>query len=75
VNGSCIDRRLRNGLASRAPKIEGAFDGSRPDIIAGTGVGSPSSATLGPASVRYAGSFLVSYTLDSGFGVSSTAWA
>jgi len=60
-------------------RIEDAFDNSRPDVIEGTGVGSPNFTTFPPADHKFPGlpdvtlNALVSYTHNSGFGASVNA--
>ena len=57
------------------------FNDARPDIIAGTGVGSPSFTTFGPGDLRYPGlpkilfNTTVSYTFDFGLGAIFNATA
>ena len=42
-------------LAADTGSVNDTFDDSRPDIIAGTGVGSPSYTVFGPGDLRYPG--------------------
>lgn len=75
-----LDARYDNSASyQETARVADAFDNSRPDIVAGTGVGAPSFAAF-PASTRrvqglpsVAGSALVGYDFDNGVGASLSA--
>ena len=79
---SYIDAHTTNStLSADTASVNDTFNDSRPDIIAGTGVGSPSFTTFGPGNLRYPGlpkilfNTTVSYTFDFGFGANFNATA
>jgi len=72
---SYVDARFDNGSVSQGTgRVEDAFDNSRPDIVVGTGRGSPNFTVFPAADHRFPGlprvtaNALGSFTLDSGFG-------
>lgn len=74
---SYTDARFDNqSVFQGTGSINDAFDNSRPDIIAGTGIGSPNFTVFPPGDHRFPGlprvsiNALASYTFDSGFGAS-----
>ncbi len=68
-------------LSADTTSVNDTFNDSRPDIIAGTGVGSPSYSVFGPGDLRYPGlpkilfNTTVSYTFDFGLGAIFNATA
>ncbi|MBX9607412.1 MAG: TonB-dependent receptor plug domain-containing protein [Gammaproteobacteria bacterium] len=77
VGASYLNARFDDSLAFQDSRtVNDAFDNSRPDLVAGTGVGSPSFTVFGPSSRRVPGlpsvliSGLVSYEFDNGVGAS-----
>lgn len=74
VAASVQDPRFDNAAGSQdSHSVLDAFDNSRPDLVAGTGVGSPSFVAFGPSHRRLPGlpqtqaSALLSYAAYSGF--------
>ncbi|MDE2155224.1 MAG: TonB-dependent receptor plug domain-containing protein [Xanthomonadaceae bacterium] len=72
---SYLDARYDNSASFQdTVQVLDAFNNSRPDIVAGTGVGAPNFAAFPPSSRRLQGlpsvtaSALVGYTFDSGLG-------
>ncbi len=80
LGAAYLDARYDNqSVFQEAGSVNDAFDNSRPDIIRGTGLGSPNFAAFPPGDYRYPGqprvmlNGLVSYTHDSGIGTSLNA--
>ena len=79
---SYIDAHTDNSTLSQdTGSVNDTFDDSRPGIIAGTGVGSPSFTVFGPGDLRYPGlpkilfNTTLSYTFDCGLGALFNATA
>lgn len=75
LGSSYVDARFdHQSVFQGTGSINDAFDNSRPDLIAGTGRGSPNFTVFPAADHRFPGlprvtaNALASYTLDSGFG-------
>ena len=76
-SASYLNSRFDDAAAFQDSRtVNDAFDNSRPDLIAGTGVGSPSFTAFGPNQRRVPGlpsvllTGLVSYEFDNGVGAS-----
>ncbi|MCC6709304.1 MAG: TonB-dependent receptor plug domain-containing protein [Gammaproteobacteria bacterium] len=77
VGASYLNNRFDDSVAFQDSRsVNDAFDNSRPDLIVGTGVGSPSFTVFGASHRRVPGlpsvllSGLVSYEFDNGVGMS-----
>ncbi len=77
VGASYLNTRFDDSVAFQDSRtVNDAFDNSRPDLVAGTGVGSPSFTVFGPNHRRVPGlpsvllSGLMSYEFDNGVGAS-----
>ena len=77
LGASYLNTRFDDAVAFQDTRtVNDAFDNSRPDLIQGTGVGSPSFTVFGPSRRRVPGlpsvllSGLISYEFDNGLGAS-----
>ncbi|MES2709393.1 MAG: TonB-dependent receptor [Verrucomicrobiota bacterium] len=79
IGAAYLDARFDNtGTGQETGRVEDAFDNSRPDIINGSGKGSPSYTSFPPGDYRFPGSpqynlnAALSYKLDCGLGMRLT---